>query len=82
MADPNQIEDFALEPIASASDGQSSTGRSMADTIAGLNYAAMLRAKALRRRGIRFSQMIPSGPMGGPVCGDPAGIGDRAGGFC
>ncbi len=70
-----------------STDGQSSTARSADDVIKLLNYAANLRAMALRRRGIRFSTMLPSGPLGGgPVCGGGVGGGcgpfDTGGGYC
>ena len=82
MATPSadDVDLLALDPQSVTTDGQSSTARSADDTIKLLNYAANLRAMALRRRGVRFSQMIPSGPLELPLCGGLGCFGN--GGFC
>jgi hypothetical protein len=71
----------ALEPISSASDGQSATGRPINDLITVSNYTAAKKAILQRRRGMTHTKMtapgcLPDGgaivavpPFGGGVCG-------------
>lgn len=63
MADlSNDIAQQAVEPISSAADGQSSTGRSTADMIAADQYLAQKAAAKKRRRGVSFTKLVPPGP--------------------
>jgi len=72
------IAEEAALPVSSSSDGQSSTGRSIADLIAADTYLAAKAARKNAARGVMFSKLIPPGPMpdettptpfGGGVCG-------------
>jgi len=51
----NDIAEQAVEPITSAADGQSATGRSVEELIRADQYLAGKAAAAKRRRGMMFS---------------------------
>jgi hypothetical protein len=74
VADANDlatdIAQQAVEPASTTSDGQSATGRPVADLIAADQYLAQKAARAKRRRGIYFSQLVTPG-AGGGGCGEP-----------
>lgn len=53
----------AVEPVASASDGQSATGRPIGDMIQADQYAATKAAARKRRRGLRFSKLLNPGAL-------------------
>jgi hypothetical protein len=53
----------AVEPISTTADGQSSTGRSVADLIAADQYLAGKAASRMRRRGVAYVKLIPAGPL-------------------
>lgn len=59
----NEITEQAIEPIASATDGQSATGRAIPELVLADQYTTGKPSIKKRRRGIRFSKLIPSGPM-------------------
>lgn len=61
------IAQQAVEPVSSATDGISATGRPIGDLIAADQYAGGKPSAKLRRRGLRFTKILPSGPM--PDCG-------------
>lgn len=65
----HEVENLAVSPISTSTDGQASADRSMADVALGIALAAQIRAAKLRHRGLRFTRMIPSGPTGGPIIG-------------
>ena len=66
MATPQELADAivddALDPVASASDGQSATGRPVADQILATKHAAAARAGRRRLRGVAITQLITQGP--------------------
>ena len=55
------ISTEATLPASSASDGQSATGRSIAEIIAADQYTGNKVAIAQRRRGMVFTKIIPPG---------------------
>jgi antitoxin (DNA-binding transcriptional repressor) of toxin-antitoxin stability system len=59
----NDIAQQAVEPIAAAVDGQSATGRPVADLIAADQYLAGKAAARRRRRGIRFTKLTTPGGL-------------------
>jgi hypothetical protein len=81
VAEPTDLTDVIAEeaasPSSSASDGQSATGRPLADLIAADRYLAAKAAAQSRRKGLTFSKLIPPGtlPDGGCVIGVPFGGG-------
>lgn len=79
MADlSNDIAEQVIEPITSAADGQSSTGRSVEELIRADQYLAAKSAITKRRRGVYFSKISTPGAMS-----DQAGSNPPAnGGFC
>lgn len=75
----NDIATQAIKPIAAAADGQSASARPIDDLIKADQYLAGKAATSLRRRGIRFTKMIPSGPLSD--AGRTSPVGDAFGGF-
>lgn len=77
-----QIEQAAADPQSASVDGQSATARPMADLIAADQYVASKASMATRRRGLRFSKILPSGPvsdqagtrLGGSFSGGAGGL--------
>jgi hypothetical protein len=63
----SDIAEQVLEPIASAADGQSATGRSVEELIKADQYLAGKTAAAKRRRGMMFSVFRTPGAAGGCV---------------
>lgn len=59
----SDISAQAVEPVTASTDGQSATGRSIAELVTADQYTAGKPAAKLRRRGLRFTKLIPSGPM-------------------
>lgn len=81
MADlSDDIAQQAVEPITSAADGQSSTGRSVGEMIQADQYLGSKAAAKKRRRGVVFTKLEAPGAL--PDCG---GLGqtpfDRLGGI-
>lgn len=73
------ITQAASDPQSAAVDGQSATARPMGDLIAADQYLAQKSAAAVgKRRGIRFSKLLPSGPVSDQ--GGTQGPGTFAGG--
>ncbi len=62
------IAQAGLDPLSASVDGQSATGRSAQDLIAMDRYQKAAASAGLRRRGMRFSKLIPAGP-----CSDSGG---------
>lgn len=75
MADPvnlsGDIAQQAVEPVASAADGQSNTGRPIDDLIKADQYLAAKAARSLKRRGLLLTKLLP--PVAGGECPGPAG---------
>lgn len=68
MADlSNDIAQQAVEPLTSAADGQSATGRPVADLATAENHVNALSALRKRRRGVSFTKLVPPGAL--PDCG-------------
>lgn len=66
LPDPiDQLTDALADPASVSADGVSVSARSADDQIKLLNYAAMLTAMNKRRRGVRYAQQIPQGPVVG-----------------
>jgi hypothetical protein len=59
----DQIEQAASDPQSAAVDGQSATARPMGDLIAADQYLAAKAGMARRRRGVRFTKILASGPV-------------------
>lgn len=57
------IVQAALEPASASADGQSATGRSIADLIAADQYLAGKVAAKQKRRGLTFSKIVPAGAI-------------------
>ena len=54
----------AAGPLSASQDGASATARPIADIIAANNYLAATAAAAQsRRRGLRFTKLIPAGAL-------------------
>ncbi len=67
MATPaEQIATALTDPQSISADGVTVGARPISDLIAGLNYAAAIAALNKRRRGIRYSQLMPQGPINLP----------------
>lgn len=75
----NDIAEQALEPISSAADGQSATGRSVNELIKADQYLAGKVAARKRRRGMMFSVAQTPGAMPGG-CVPPNPFGSSPGG--
>jgi hypothetical protein len=78
MADQSgQIQTNALAPAQVTVDGTTVQQQKVPDQILGDRYAATASALGKRRRGLRFSKLIPPGPVS-----DNGGTGNSAaGGF-
>lgn len=80
MADPTDLTDTiateAASPVSSSGDGQTATGRSIADLIAADRYLAAKAAARRKRRGLIFNKLLPPGPGGEfPTGGGTTGFG-------
>lgn len=68
VADANDLTDIiateAVSPVSSAADGQSASGRPIAELIAADKYLAAKAASKLGRRGLLFTKLLPPGPTG------------------
>lgn len=69
----------AVEPITSAGDGQSATGRAIGELIAADQYGAAKAAVRKRRRGLSFSRLVAPGAL--PDCGRAGASFDHPGGL-
>ncbi len=63
MTPSEQIAQALTDPQSISGDGVTVQARSIDDLLKGLNYAAMLATLNKRRRGIRYSQLLPQGPL-------------------
>lgn len=55
----DDIAEQAVEPLTSAADGQSATGRSTGELLEADRYLGNKPARKTARRGIAFSKLIP-----------------------
>jgi hypothetical protein len=69
------IAQQAVEPIASTADGQSNTGRTIAELIAANNYIAACVAAKSKRRGLLFTKLLAPAAAPGACPGGTAGCG-------
>ncbi len=59
-----EITQAASDPASASVDGQSATARPMGDLVMADQYLAGKAGAAVgNRRGIRFSKLLPAGPM-------------------
>lgn len=64
MADQStQIQTNALAPAMASADGVTAQQHSIADQIAADRYAAAAAGARKKRRGLRFSKILPAGAM-------------------
>jgi hypothetical protein len=71
----DDIAQQAVEPVTSAADGQSATGRAIGEIVQADQYVAGKTAAKKRRRGIRFAKIINPGAL------SDGGQGPGIGGF-
>lgn len=57
------IATAAASPAAASVDGQSVSARPVGDLITADQYLAAKEAAQKRRRGVRFSKLVPPGPL-------------------
>lgn len=74
------IAEQAVEPAASASDGQSATARPLGDQIRADQHLAQRRAGRRRLRGVAVTQLITPGALDDGGC-RPGGAFDQPGGW-
>lgn len=53
----------AAKPVSSSTAGQSATARPIGEVIDAIVFDQQRKAMAKRRRGIRFTKIIPGGPL-------------------
>lgn len=77
MADNSeQIQTNAVSPAEVTVDGTTVIQQTVADQILGDQYAAATKAAKNRRRGVRFSKMLPSGAISDEgAAGNPGNFG-------
>ncbi len=59
----DQITQALADPQSISADGVTVQSRTIQDQILGLQFGAMLATLSKRRRGIRYSQLMPQGPV-------------------
>ncbi|MDB5310684.1 MAG: hypothetical protein JWO38_4886 [Gemmataceae bacterium] len=73
-ADTSSIDTALTQPLTSSNDGQTATGRTVADLVLGIQFKAACAAAGLKHRGLRFTRLIgaPQLPIHpGPCAGNP-----------